>query len=1361
MSADFAPNNLITNLELEVNRENFDAEFYKHFYPDVGNLKPSALHEHWLSIGKKESRFPNDDEAVKYYVLTNDLPSSFDVDEYLFLNDDIRASFSWKYEAVLHYSEYGKQEDRQFNVSGEVGSKTQFDWPYYQLFNKDLAGLSKYELSDHWLRYGLGEGRSGNLPDYVIAQHGKNILPEGFNVPTYINLNKDLVGQYADYRSYIKHYVDYGYHERRDFESAGVDSEFVRSYYKHECLSTNPGAVMASIRLAQSVDSFVPVFLSEAEMCNYFGFREEELLELFDHDAYVHLNSELTSHLDGCVRTECLEHFFTTGIRNSCDISFTDVFDHRFYACEYHKKLFADGIRFNFRQVEYTEVQVFTLYEHWIKTGLGQGLHSNFSSLAKKRVGKDLPEEIAVEIEKYRKIRNVDQFSEMPSESLAKYIDKGWENIPRAEPILKSSAGFLCGIAINLRVSGRRDEAVRLYEYILDDVPGYPEALHNLGDEYLNSGFYRSAIKCYRELVRTNAANEWTYLNCAGCYEKVGDWSSATEILKSARAKFPVDKTILEKERSISTKQFEVSYSNATKLALTGDLDGARKLLSTSLDQFDDHGEGEKVLRSTKQIAIIANLDLPQCRFYRVEQKVELFNKQGYSVLVYGHNENLSGFIADLENFEAVIFYRVPAFPPIIDAINATNVQGIPSIYDVDDLIFDDDVFPPPYSTYANQITKDQYNSMAIDTCLISNAMTRCTHGIASTENLADHMRNYVKSGEVFTLRNGFSSAHTVAMEKYKRKTDAGCVTIFYGSGTKAHKQEFHEIIEPAFKKLKAKHGENIRFIIVGSFEQTECLEELGDSVTVLEKIDSVDQYWALLAGCADINISILASSAVTDSKSEIKWLEAAMFGIPSVVSRTSAYEECTVDGEDVLLCDTPDEYFEKIDLLVSDKTVRHSIGEKARMSACTNYSVLGQSSSLVDIIRQVKGSSNEQINGTEKLKVAVVNVFYPPELIGGATRVVYDNVTAIRAMSGGEFELEVFCTQSGPKPYSVKKYLDNGVRVTAVTSPDGWDHQLSDTQMQRSFDIFLENFKPDIVHFHCIQRLTESVITATRKRDIPYLITAHDGWWVSDKQFLVGKDEHINLYDYEKDILDTLGSGASRQLILQAEIENASAVLAVSEPFAKVYESAGLKNVVCVENGVSNLSKVQKKPSANGKVRLAHIGGLERHKGLHLIRNALVSSPEIRNIELLVIDYAAKSGGYREEMWGSTVVKIIAKTHQNAVADLYSNIDVLMAPSVWPESFGLVTREALFCGCWVVASDRGAVGGDVIEGVNGHIVDVASSKGVAEVLKTVSSDTEKYLKPPGIETQLRSSYEQAEELCELYKIHHYCPANQ
>jgi hypothetical protein len=43
-------------------------------------------------------------------------------------------------------------------------------------------------------------------------------------------------------------------------------------------------------------------------------------------------------------------------------------------------------------------------------------------------------------------------------------------------------------------------------------------------------------------------------------------------------------------------------------------------------------------------------------------------------------------------------------------------------------------------------------------------------------------------------------------------------------------------------------------------------------------------------------------------------------------------------------------------------------------------------------------------------------------------------------------------------------------------------------------------------------------------------------------------------------------------------------------------------------------------------------------------------------------------------------------------MAGFYSEQDVLFAPSIWLESYGLVSREALSAGLWVVAAQTGAM---------------------------------------------------------------------
>jgi glycosyltransferase involved in cell wall biosynthesis len=136
----------------------------------------------------------------------------------------------------------------------------------------------------------------------------------------------------------------------------------------------------------------------------------------------------------------------------------------------------------------------------------------------------------------------------------------------------------------------------------------------------------------------------------------------------------------------------------------------------------------------------------------------------------------------------------------------------------------------------------------------------------------------------------------------------------------------------------------------------------------------------------------------------------------------------------------------------------------------------------------------------------------------------------------------------------------------------------------------------------------------------------------------------------------------------------------------------------------------------------LGFVGGMSRHKGYHLFREALETG-DYPQFKAVVVDHGMEPGetSYTSQ-WGSTEIEFIPKVKQQDVAQLYSRLDVLIAPSIWPESFGLVTREAAQAGVWVIASDRGAIGDCVIEGHNGNIISVEDSKGLMRALDALKT---------------------------------------
>jgi glycosyltransferase involved in cell wall biosynthesis len=99
--------------------------------------------------------------------------------------------------------------------------------------------------------------------------------------------------------------------------------------------------------------------------------------------------------------------------------------------------------------------------------------------------------------------------------------------------------------------------------------------------------------------------------------------------------------------------------------------------------------------------------------------------------------------------------------------------------------------------------------------------------------------------------------------------------------------------------------------------------------VALVEFIADRSEYLKLLAA-ADINIAVLDANRFNDCKSEIKWLEAAAFGVPSIVSDVAVYHENLKHGEDVVIT-APDEqaWYKALKALVAAPRKRAEIGAR------------------------------------------------------------------------------------------------------------------------------------------------------------------------------------------------------------------------------------------------------------------------------------------------------------------------------------------------------------------------------------------------------------------------------------------------
>ena len=1115
--------------------------------------------------------------------------------------------------------------------------------------------------------------------------------------------------------------------------SAAMPSEDEIGKFYRSGLGTNASSEQKSIVLGQLQTPKTPTIPIE-----YFLVDNKlsmNLLNKLDPEYYYYTSKISRSgsqvfDMDGAVR-----HFVASGVASLAPIREGYEFEPDFYVETYAPQI--------------TSTDSADVYRHYVKEGLDSNHFPNRRAWLESLLGSGVRSLGDLELPYFSGSDETNGFVGRVTLLMNEALASGTTPVA----IEARHAPLLTMMADRLVLEGNDDKAMFAYQKIIRRVPDFAPALRHYADCLLRRKCELEAAKIYEQLIARGEANIWTYINLSHCLDQVGDQIGSLRWLKLGSERFRADLGLQRRLHGLASRALTSSWNLAKAEAAAGNIETAVQRIENDCDVVFElmRAETQAEKRYVRTVALVGNFDLPQCKFYRIDQKIEQLKAAGFVVEVFDFKENLDRFLSKVHCYDAAFFFRVPAYYEMIRAIDKARETGCATFYEIDDLIFDSDYFPPSLESYDGLITQKEHDGLALGVPLFRSALRYSENALVSTKPLVDYVRHIDPDKPTYVHPNALHSPHAQHIGGSPVGQMSEKVSIFYGSGTKAHKQDFQELVEPALAAMAKKYRDKIKIILAGYLTPGPALQKYADNIVLLPPVWDVHQYWSTLSA-ADINLAVIKPSPTTDVKSEIKWLEAAMLGIPSVVSATALYTDVIEDGVDGMLARTPEEWTNAIDLLIRDPELRHRIGAKAREKALRDYSIPAMAKNITEIIRSASLPAPDP-----RKRVLVVNVFYPPQAYGGATRVVHDNIKHYAAHYRDEFAFEVYCSIEGSsEPYQVSSHASDGIRVVGVTTPDlaDIDRIAYDQKMVKAFADYLDICQPDMIHFHCIQRLTTAIVLEARRRGIPYVLTVHDGWWICDEQFLIGETDTIDLYDHGNPATQ-LGKIPAEQFAARMQLREclfgAEKVMAVSEAFAEIHRKVGLPNVIAVPNGVSDIEPFPRVPSPDGKVRLGFIGGLARHKGFHLIQRALMSG-EFKNLRFVLIDHAMAVGTRRRSKLGTTELDIRPKVPQSKVPELYSELDVLVAPSVWPEAYGLVTREALMCGCWVLASDRGAVGEDIIEGENGFCVDVSSAEGLIEALRTIDRNPQKYLQSPALPTKLRHASDQADELIEIYR---------
>lgn len=178
---------------------------------------------------------------------------------------------------------------------------------------------------------------------------------------------------------------------------------------------------------------------------------------------------------------------------------------------------------------------------------------------------------------------------------------------------------------------------------------------------------------------------------------------------------------------------------------------------------------------------------------------------------------------------------------------------------------------------------------------------------------------------------------------------------------------------------------------------------------------------------------------------------------------------------------------------------------------------------------------------------------------------------------------------------------------------------------------------------------------------------------------------------------------------------------IAISEFIKEDLVASGISphKIEVIYNGVEILPAIQKSTDHSEPLSIGIVGQVIERKGhLTLLLAIKTLVKKGLNIELIIVgdgdtSFITKLKTLIDDEPG-LAQKITWRGFKNSLTDIYKGIDVLVAPTVSPEPFGLITIEANMLGIPVIVSNKGGFKETVVNGENGFLIEPQDAEEIA-----------------------------------------------
>lgn len=287
----------------------------------------------------------------------------------------------------------------------------------------------------------------------------------------------------------------------------------------------------------------------------------------------------------------------------------------------------------------------------------------------------------------------------------------------------------------------------------------------------------------------------------------------------------------------------------------------------------------------------------------------------------------------DFSSYKVIVLQQ-PAGEGWLKTIEGLRAQGVKVIYEVDDYLHgikfqDDHGYKEHYG--------NEYLSKA------EAAMKACDALIASTEWIRGNYSSFNKNA--YLCKNG------IDLNRYAlTKPERDAVNIGWAGAT-GHRDTVIPWLQAVAAVMDMKP--HVCFISIGESFATAFEQKYGKQRGMALPWAQIEQYPSAMS-MFDIALAPGGPGGWWRGKSDLRWMEAAALGIPTIANPV-VYPEIE-DGVTGLHATNQVEAFEKILLLVGEDNLRNAIGEQAKKYVSEHRSIEAMAPQWKDVLEEIAG---------------------------------------------------------------------------------------------------------------------------------------------------------------------------------------------------------------------------------------------------------------------------------------------------------------------------------------------------------------------------------------------------------------------